>query len=64
MSDHIMMSKMYSLVAEMEAMKVDIKVLEIESQMKSFLPGYKKTLLEEKSNELRGIASELQQLGH
>ena len=64
MSDHIMMSRMYSLVAEMEALKVDIETIKIESQMRNFLPGYKKTLLEEKSNELRGIANELQQLGH
>ena len=64
MSDHIMMSRMYSLVAEMEALKVDIETIKIESQMRNFLPGYKKALLEEKSNEIRGIANELQQLGH
>lgn len=55
--DHIMLARIYSLVAEMEAIKAEIEVL------KRNWPTGGGLLFKEKADQLNGIASELQTLG-
>lgn len=61
MSDYKMMARVYSLIAEMEALKVEIEVLKSEW---AHADGGGAHLFQEKADLIRGIASELQLLGH
>lgn len=57
--DHTMLARVMSLVAEMEALKAEIEVLKRE-----WPDGGGEHLFQEKADQLRGIASELQTLSY
>lgn len=55
--DHTMIARVYSLITEMEALKIEVEVLKIEC---SDMP----ERFQEKADQIRGIASELQTLSY
>jgi len=60
--DHIMLAKVYGLVAEMEAIKAEIEALKRTFPKNEYHYGADKAF-EEKAAQLNGISSELQELG-
>jgi len=65
--DHTMLARVYSLVAAMEAIKADIKGMEaynIYSMYTAEYIAYNEPQFNEKAQQLNGISSELQNLGH
>ena len=57
--DHTMLARVYSLIAEMEALKVEVEVLRRE-----WPDGGGENLFQEKASQIRGIVSELQTMSY
>ena len=54
--EHVMIARVYALIAEMEALKAEIEVLKRE------WPEEGEHMFQEKADQIRGVAGELQQL--